>query len=90
MRTERLSHTLFILKIVSLDDECRRHCLEVREFGSKGGINHKKREENATMRQRHYHVTDVDEKIFHHKLSYQITLSSLTKNNTMHSGLRGD
>ena len=28
--------------IFSLDDECRRHCLEGQEFGSKGGIKHKK------------------------------------------------
>ena len=40
---EILSHTWFINKIVLLADECRRHCLEGQEFGSKVGINHTKK-----------------------------------------------
>ena len=38
-----------------------------------------KMEENETIRQIHYHVTDVDEKIVHHNLTYQLTSLSLTK-----------
>ena len=35
-------YLIYSKKIVSLDDECRIHCLEGREYGSKGGIKHKK------------------------------------------------
>ena len=42
-RTENLSHTWFIKKMDSLADECRRHCLEGKEFGSRGGIKYPKK-----------------------------------------------
>ena len=38
-----------------------------------------KREENATIGQIHYNVTDVDDKTVHHNLIYQLTSLSLTK-----------
>ena len=57
----------------SLADECRRHCLEGKEFGSRGGIKYQKKEENATIRQRHCHETDVDDKTVHHNFTCQLT-----------------
>ena len=48
---------------------------------------HTKREENATIRKIHYHETDVDEKIVHRNLTYQLNLSSLSEYNMMHLGL---
>ena len=32
-----IPYLIYFKKIVSLADECRIHCLEGREFGSKGG-----------------------------------------------------
>ena len=50
----------------------------------------KKMEEWATIRQIHYHVTEVDEKKVHRNLTYQLTSLRLSKTNSMmRSGLHG-
>ena len=42
-------------------------------------VSNTKIEENATIRQRHYHVKDIDDKTVHHNLTYQLTSSSFTR-----------
>ena len=44
-------------------------------------VSNKKREENATIRQIHYHVKEVDDKTVQIVLTYQLTSSILTPKN---------
>ena len=54
-------------------------------------VSNKKKGGYETIRQRHYHVIEVDEKRAYHNLTYQLTSSNLTREiNIMHLGLRGN
>ena len=89
-RTEILNLTWLIKnKLVSLDDECRRHCLEGQTIISKCGIKHKKR---RNRKQSNKHT------ILWQKLTTEQSITSWLKNlprracpkkNMMHSGIHG-
>ena len=85
----KINSYLIYKKNVSLTNECRRHFLEGQEFLSKGGIKHTKREANATIIQRQYRVTYVDDKTFHYNFTCRLTSASLRKN-MMNSGIFGN